>query len=68
MPTDGPGIYLVSIRKLPLPWRERVGVRGNKTEVFECLPHYHPHPFLPHRGGGEKLGLPDGHYLVLASE
>ncbi len=27
--------YLVAIRKAPLPWRERVGVRGIKIEGFD---------------------------------
>jgi hypothetical protein len=38
----------------PLPRRERVGVRGRKKEHLEFLTRYHPHPSLPHRGGGEK--------------
>jgi hypothetical protein len=38
----------------PLPSRERDGVRGSKTEHFEILNHYHPHPTLPPQGGGEK--------------
>ena len=65
----------VSIRKLPLPSRERGGV-GEKTEHFEILSRYHPHP-LNHvrfralsctlRGAGlsslkreEKNCIPDG--------
>jgi len=43
----------VFIRKLPLPWRERAGVREIKTEAFKILNHYHPHPSLPHREGGK---------------
>ena len=29
-------------------------MRGSKTEHFEILNHYHPHPSLPPQGGGEK--------------
>jgi hypothetical protein len=45
--------YPVFVQKLPLPWRERGGVRGIKTETFKILNHYHPHPSLPHREGGK---------------
>ena len=48
---------LVVIRKPPLPLRERVGVRGSKTEYFNIPNQYHPHPTLPRRGGGEKWGF-----------
>jgi len=43
--------------------RERVGVRGisnGKLKISDC---YHPHPDLPHQGGGEKIGFPDENYL-----
>jgi len=46
--------YLVSIRKLPLPLRERGGVRGIKMKSIEILSHYHPPPCpSPIRGEGK---------------
>jgi hypothetical protein len=41
--------YLVSIRKPPLPLRERARVKGIKMEALGILNHYHPHPSLPRR-------------------
>ena len=45
--------YLVSIQKPPLPRRERVGVRGSKTDRFEILNLYHPRSSLLGRLGGK---------------
>jgi len=53
----------VSIRKLPLPSRERGRVRGIKMEALGILNHYHPHPSLPHRRGRGKGGFPDENEL-----
>jgi hypothetical protein len=55
---------VVSIRKLPLPLRERDRVRGMKIESINILGHYHPHPDPPPSRGRGKSEFPDGNYLV----
>jgi len=50
----------VSIRKLPLPLRERDGVRGMKIESINILGDYHPHPDPPPSRGRGKSEFPDG--------
>jgi len=37
----------MSIRKPPLPLRERAGTREIKMEALGILNHYHPHPSFP---------------------
>jgi len=68
---DGLRGIMISIRKLPLPLWERVGVSGTKIKYIYIPNHYHPHPGpprscekipkitptlpLPRQGGGNLL-------------
>jgi len=54
----------VSIREPPLPWRERVGVRGIKMEGLDIPSHYHPHPCPPPSRGRENTEFPDENELM----
>jgi len=54
----------VFIRKLPLPQRERGGVRGMKTESLEIPGHNHPHPHSPPSRGRRRGGFPDEPQLI----
>jgi len=49
------GFLLVFIRKLPLPLRERVGVRGMRMAGLEILELNHPHPHPPPSRGRGKI-------------
>jgi len=53
-------------QKLPLPLRERDGVRGIEKEKHLNSSNYHPHPSLPRRGGGGKRKSPDGNRVLFS--